>query len=860
MDVGVVRIALRDLRAHIGRYVLVFGAVAIGVTFVAGTLTLSDTLGHIAGGIYADAYGGADVVVQINGTSGGGAQVDRTPGADELLDAVANVDGVADAEVFTWGQAWLVDPDGGPVSSARFGEASFGSSWLRSTGLNPFRLTDGGRPPRRSGEVAIDRRSARSAGYYVGEGATVQTPNGAYDVTVTGIVESGEADSLGTASMVLFSRGQAAVALQQSTGTSSIWVVAEDEVGQDRLIQRLDSIVTGEGWSGVEIVSGTEFRQVLLGSTLDDIRSSARPVLAFSFVAVAVAGLVIATSLNFAVAQRQRELALLRMVGASRRQVLVLVLGEALAVGVVASIVGCTGGIAAADALERLFVLPELGMDGGSLSVRPVSIALAAGTGVVVTLLSAMAPAVRAARNRPLVALHGGVDRPVRRVRRLVLGSALVVLGAVAAPLGRPNEGSTTGVPPAFGPVLAGLVVVGPLVIEAGSRALRRHVKHLRTAPRALACLNLARNPRRTTLTMGAITIGLAVVTYNLLDGAGRTALTTRYAAAAAASHANADFVVTAQRFDWVPAQLASELRRLPETGAVSDPRSVHATPDDGGEGDPLSMEALDPAAAVDIRRLRLVVGDLSNLGENGLAVPRSYAGRDGWALGDSVSLRLGVDEPTRPIRFVVAAVYDSDVPGVLQPIYASPAAFSRYVAHPRTSTIDVRIADGVTMDQGRAALSSVTDRYPLTRLVEADAYTARRGTDDQRRVTELTVRALLLLTFVVAVVGTINAQILVTIERRHEIALLRAIGATRTQVRSVLRWETVFQGLLGSTAALTVGVPVSLLMLSEQQPWLPAVIPIPRLLLVLVLTVGIVFAGSLVPAWWASRRIGPLT
>jgi len=423
------RLSLRDLRAYLGRYLLTFVAVAIGVAFVGGVNALTDTLATTFDDLFAglnastDAWVRGEVEFETDPAFGDGEQRRRINVA--LADRVVGVDGVAGVDPYVEGFAEALDEDGEEVGGGALGPPTRGASWRTVPDLNPFELDDGSRPPRRAGEVALDRGLAEQLDADVGDVVPIETHRGVREATVVGVAGFGTADSPLGAHYVLFDLATAERELAEAGQVDGIGVLAAPGVGQDELRDDLAAALRREP---VEVVTGAAYTQETQDDLAEQFRFFRIVLLVFAVLAVVVGAFVIYTSFSFIVAQRQRQIALLRAIGASRRQVLGSVVLESLTVGVVASLAGYLVGLGLAAGLSGLLV-----EDPAPLTVRPLSLALALGVGIVVTLLSAVVPAWRAANVPPVAALlEAAVDVTHRSGRRLAAGLVLTGGGLIA--------------------------------------------------------------------------------------------------------------------------------------------------------------------------------------------------------------------------------------------------------------------------------------------------------------------------------------------------------------------------------------------------------------------------------------------
>lgn len=839
------RLSLRDLRAHAGRYVLTFLAVIIGVGFVAGVITLTDTISRTLDDLYAGLHAGTDVAVrgeaqfELGPEFGGGVQRSRI--AATLADVVADLDGVSAAEGYLQGYARPIEPDGTPFGNPTFGVPTIGTNWGVVDELNPFQIVEG-RAPEHAGEVVFDKRTVDQTGYRVGDTATVETASGTTTAELVGVARFGNTDSPGGAAITLFDNETAQGLLAQPGQVDTIAVVAEDGTSPDALRATVAEALSTRA---VEVVTGDEMiaeQQDSAQSTFSGVRTF---LLVFAVISVLVGTFVIYTSFSFIVAQRQRQVALLRAVGAGRGQVLTSIVLESLAVGLVASLVGYAAGVVLARVLAQLFV------PGSDTAVLPSSLAISLGVGTVVTVVSAVFPAARAARVPPVAAMRDvAVDRSHRSVWRAVLAVLLGVPGAVAlvAAIAGREVGGLSPLQLAgagMGCLFLALIAGGPLAARPASLGVGTPLRRLRGIVGRLAQQNAARNPTRTASTASALMIGLGIVSLFLVVNASLRASLDR----TIDDRFHGDLVVdagTGPVGGGVPSTVADRIAALPEVDTVSGLRFGFAEVD----GTAAPVGGLDPGAAFDLFDVQVTSGDPADLGADGIAVFAGTADDKGWAVGDDIPVVFG-DASVR--TFEIAMIFDSkDLTGAY---VMSTDAFDRLQPDVGDSQIWIRTADGVPVEQARAAIDPLLASYPSAELQDLAEF--KESTKAQYDIILLLVNALLVLTIVIAMIGIVNTLILSVVERTREIGLTRAVGASRAQVRATIRWEALLISAFGLAAALGVGVLFGwvLVRLLADEGFSVFALPADQLAVFTAVTAALTLTAAALPAAWAGRR-----
>ncbi|MBM7813709.1 ABC transporter permease [Saccharothrix algeriensis] len=772
------RTVVAGLRARPLRLLLSAFATALGVAFVAGAFVLSDAVG--AGLREAAAVQYRNVDASITSARGGPAL------DDELLARVRAVPGVAAAEGRGAVGAPLRDTSGRVVDAAA--EALAADERLRAFDLVA------GRVPGDAGEIALERRAA--AGRALGQPVTVFDHGGAERAfTLVGTFSRPEDPGIGSARLVLLP--EAVRLLSPRAPHGAIAVRAEPGVGRARLVADLDRAVGGRG---VTVETGEQATARLVAGTPADGAGLTGFFTAFAVLAVVVAAMVIANSFTILVAQRAGELALLRCVGAGRRQVFAGVLAEAAAVGAVASAVGLAGGIGVAAAAQAIAGGPEAAVH---LPLTARTVVVAPAVGVLVTALAAVLPAWAATRVAPVEALRapsaGGSARAGRSRAVVASAAAVAAVGvAVLALRAEPGDGAALAVVAVL-LLLGAAVAAGPLVAGPAVRALGALCSPLLGPPARLAALNAARDPRRTAAGAAALTIGFAVVSLVTSVAAGVEAGRGR----GVDQQVVAEFAVTSViPTRPLPDALGDALAAVPGVAVVVPRR---AFPADLGPHGAYGLAAVRGDALGSVLRPAVLSGRLDRLGPGELAVHRQLAEETGLAVGDTVP----AGPAANPVPLRVVAVYDSvDATGADLALglvdLAQLPSLSLQGDRGHDDSHLVRLAEGADPEEVRPALERALAGAPLARLhgvadLRAEAAAPLRGTLDL-------LWALAAMAVLIAFAGIANTLSLSALERTRESALLRALGLTRGGLRAALVAESVFVALLGASCGLLLG------------------------------------------------------
>ncbi|MCX5059496.1 ABC transporter permease [Streptomyces sp. NBC_00201] len=787
-----VRLSLSSLRAHKRRFAGTFLAVFLGVAFLAGTLVMGDTLRASFDSMFGNATIGTDAVVRSADTitTPGESQGVRQPVDTALVSTLETVPGVAAAAPDIEGAGQLVGRNGKPIGGQ--GPPTLAGNWITDSRLNPYQLAEG-RAPRKSGEVVVNRGAAKKGDLKIGDTTTLRTPD-PVEVTVVGLATFGGEDGMAQVTFTGMTRTDAEKYLTARPGeAASIKVRAGPGVSEKDLVDRLTPVLP----KGVEAITGQESAQ----ENTDMISSQFLTVfttflLVFSGIALLVATFSIHNTFAIVVAQRTRENALLRALGASRRQVTATTLVEASAVAVAASVAGLAGGVGIAAGLQALFPAIGFPFPDGNLVINALSMALPLAVGIVVCLGSALLPAARAGRTAPLAALREtAVDASGASRTRAVTGMGLAAL-AVAVTLSGVLVSPSVWLA-GLGAVLAlvSFVVLGPVASSTAVRILGGPLDTLRGVTGSLARRNALRSPKRTAATASALMIGVAVVSLFTVFGASLKATMDQTVSRSFAG----DVAVSTPSFgaggSGLSPRLAGAIQQLPEVDtAVGLGRGVAEV-----DGRGRALTVTDPVALERTFDLGKVQGSLRDLGTDGIAITRAEADKQHLTTGEKA--RLAFTDGKKQ-TFTVRAVYGrSELAG---DYLITRAAWAPHRTQDSDALVAVSFREGVSTDAGKAAVRHVADRYGNPEVQTRDEYAQSSAGGIDMMLT--LVYALLALAVLIALLGIANTLTLAIHERTRELGLLRAVGQTRSQLRAMVRWESVLVAAFGTVGGLGLG------------------------------------------------------
>ena len=810
-----VRLALRNLRAHAPRYLATALAVVVGIGFLAAGLVLTGAMRDALLGTVDRQYAGVDLAVESSlQFEGLGLGV-----ADDDLERIRSTPGVAAAAGELAEPVRILDDDGTTVASRTRGRA-----WIDDPGgLNPLTITTGSAPA--DGDVVLDERTATEVGLEVGDTVRLATPSGPVERRVVGTSRFGDADSVDDGGTVSFGADDALEVLgARATGWESVLVRVDGDA--DRVAEALTGTISGTvgGTSGgsLEVVTGQEFResrQALTAGLVDVLR----PVLnGFAWVALFVAGFVIANTFAVVVSQRRRELALVRAIGGTPGQVRRSLLAEGVAVGVVASLLGVVAGALLAGGVVRLLEALGFRLPGAGISVGPLLVVGCVTAGTVVTTVSVLAPAIRAGRTRPVEAMRqGAVDGSGTSRVRAVAGGSLLALGLVLL-LGVRLGGWTAWL---LGPgaltLFLGVIVGGPLLARAFARLLSPPARRLGLTAR-LAVDNTVRNPRRTATTANALVIGLFLVTVVTTSGEAFKSWATGQLDALSAS----DFIVASSG-----APIADEvLDGIAATDGVRRTAPVRTTAFTGSQGNQTPVSGADVRALQETTGLEVVAGSLDEVaagraaavvdlssftleapddGTTGGVPPTTFPGDPGSPFGGGAGVGDAIDVvlPDGDVRsFPVAATLRARIDSLSLGVLVSEEAFLDLAGEQPVNLVYVRTEPGAAEQVG-LALDELLADYTGVQVVPGNFLGQIVG-----QVLDFligAVNALLGISVVVALIGIVNTTTLSIHERRQELGVVRALGTTRSQVARTVQFESVLVAALGTAVGVGCGVLV---------------------------------------------------
>ncbi len=791
-----VALVLRGLATRKLRSALTAVAILLGVTMISGTLVLTDQIDRAFVQIFEQANAKIDVVIKQKPPF----KNDQTEVYLEanLVDAIRTADGVRAAEPFIQVQGYLIA--NGKTMDQTGGAPAFVFSSLPES-LSPYTPIEG-RLPVKPGEVAVAKEIAQKGSIRVGQQAELATQDGTKPVTVVGIVKYGDGStSLGGSTTVLATLANVQQWWSLEGKASSIYVKAADGVAADQLRSNVRAVLPQPE---LTVQTGTE-EAAEQASILNDLigRIIRYALLAFAGVAVLVGAFIIYNTFSITVAQRTREFAMLRTIGASRRQILGTVIGEAFLIGLVASLIGIVLGLGFAWALNKLFGLIGFGLPSTGLVLSPTTVVVCLLVGVGITVLASIVPALRATKIAPIAALREGTTLPVGRFARFspVIAALIALFGAAGMVYGLASDASTTNrlFTLAGGAILIFIAVamLARYIVRPVVRVLGVPITKVAGGVGRIASDNAARNPARTAVTAAALMIGIGLVVFvTIFVGGLKESFT-----GAIDTSLKSDVTVTARGFgNPLPAGVLPVVSGVPGV-EVASPVGGTAVQIDRGN---YALIGVDPATIAEVYSFDWVSGSdtlVTSLRGDSALVEASIA--DGLKIkpGDTITVQSisGVSG-----SFRVTGTYTD--PTILNGVVVDQAALKPLLQSNATglNTVFVNEAAGADADRIQADIAQALAQYP-TAKVQSNAQQMEEVASSVNTILMI-FYALLALSVVISLFGIVNTLVLSIFERTREIGMLRAVGTTSRQLRAMIRWEAVITSIIGGVLGVVLG------------------------------------------------------
>lgn len=779
----------KSLLARKARLLMSAMAIVLGTAFVAGSLIFTDTLGRTFDGIMDGTVG--DVVVQPEQTDDyGGSGGGRVTAADveefAQLPGAERADGSVDAiGVFVVGKnGKVVGGQGAPALSFNYSDAP------NQLGENPI-VIDDGRAPERDGEVMVDTATAERAGYEVGDDISLVTTGDTPEIKaeLVGTMTFGEGGMAGASVVIFDTKTMQKYFMDGKDEYSSVWVTAKDGVSQQELLTQAEPLVPEgyKGWTGKGLAEENQ----------DDVQQALGFIttflLVFAGIALFVGSFLIINTFSIIVAQRGRELALLRAIGASKRQVVRSVLLEAFLIGVVGATLGLLLGVVLAMGIKALFATIGLDLSGSGLVFAPRTVIAAYAVGILVTMVAAWVPARRAGSVPPVAAMRDSIDtgighHPVRRgleVGVLALGVVAFLYGLFVA-----DSRELWWIGGGIVGLVLGTAFLAPFVGRPVISGLGRLYRAAFGSVGRMAEQNSVRNPGRTAATASALMIGMTLVALMGVVASSTTASVDKQIE----ETFRADYILSNAVGQPFSSTVADRVAKVDGVREVSPVRFSSAQVD-GGQ---LYVTAIDPRSFADVEQIEPTSGT-ADLDEDSVMLSTKHEG--GRSVGDTVEVTMGSSTK----ELTVVGFYD-EIQAIGSPeVLMSVDTVEAMNGSAADNWAFIFLDSGADKAQVESDIEQIVDQQPLVTLKDQAGYA-----DEQRAsINQLLylIYALLGLAIVIAVLGIVNTLGLSVMERTREVGLLRAVGLSRRQLRRMITLESVTIALLGALLGIVLGV-----------------------------------------------------
>ncbi len=830
------RLSLKMTLARKGRLLLTSLAIILGTSFLSGTTIFSDTINSTFDRLFTDVFRDVDAYVRSTDSVDTGFGEQRAPSAVSALDTILKVKGVSAAVGDMQSYARVIDKDGKPIGQDQ-GPPTFGG--IASESMAGLWSVEDGRLAVGPKEMMLDRETAEKGKFEIGDTVRVNALSGTREFTLVGIANYGDVSSPGGATFALFDQPTASEFLLKPGFVDAFLIKGDGTLSDEELAKAIDAALPAD--AKLETLTGAEITEETTSQIKTVLGFFTAFLTAFSYIALGIGCFVIYNVFSITAAQRQRESALLRAIGASRRQVTVSLLVEALIVGVLGSIIGFVAGIGLSRALSALLNAIGLEIPTSGLTIETGAITRTVLIGTVITILSAILPALRSGRVPPVAAMRDtALDTVQKLTRRVAIGLVLIVAGAIAL-IASINGADVAILGVGVLGVFAGVLVIGPALSKPVAVLLGKPVATLRGVTGAMSQQNAARNPKRTARTAAPVLIGVALVTaFTALAASIKSEIRESIGSSFRGDYA---LSVNSRGFGGIPISITDQLTQLAEIDQATGVGFIAAKV---GDESPFVL-VFNPKTADGLYDLEMVEGTQKGLTKNEILVEADKALDKNLSVGSRVQVTL-VDG--RSMQLTVAGTYTD--------AYGNYAVSRELFEGSNTPLFDsfvyIKTAEGVSDESARTAISAVSEDLGIGKLESRDEYIdTQAGQVDQFLAL---IYGLLFLSVIIAIVGIIITLLLSVFERRREIGLLRAVGMTRSQVRTMVRWESVITSLFGAVTGVVLGILTGIVIVVSlnDSGFSAFTLPIANTIVILVgaFVVGVI--AAVFPAWRATR------
>ena len=830
------RLSLKMTLARKGRLLLTSLAIILGTSFLAGTSIFSATVNSTFDRLFTDVFRDVDAYVRSTSSVDTGFGEQRAPSPISALETILGVEGVSAAVGDMQSYARVIGKDGKPLGEDQ-GPPTFGG--IASSSVAGLWNTETGRLPIGPKEVMLDRTTAEAGKFVIGDTVRVNALSGTREFSLVGIANYGDISSPGGATFALFDQPTASDFLLKPGFVDAFLIQGDGTLSDEALAKAIDAALLPS--DKLETLTGAQITEETTSQIKTVLGFFTTFLTAFSFIALGIGCFVIYNVFSITAAQRQRESALLRAIGASRRQVTNSLLVEAVVIGLVGSTLGFIFGIGLSQALSALLNAIGLEIPTTGLTINSSAIFSTVLVGTIITTLSAILPALRSGRVPPLAAIREtALDVVTGMTRRIIIGLVFMILGVVAL-VASINGAEVIFLGLGVLAVFAGVLVLGPAISKPVAMLLGKPVARLRGITGAMSQQNAARNPKRTARTAAPVLIGVALVTsFTALAASIKSEIRESIG-----SSFRGDFAlsVNSRGFGGIPTSVTDQIDQLPEVQTATGVGFIAAKV---GDESPFIL-VFNPKTADGLYNLEMIEGRQSDLGKDEIFIEQDKSIEKNLPVGSRVQVTL-IDG--RSIQLKVAGTYKNAYgnyvvsrelfEGIATPLFDS---FVYISTNTNVSDENARTAiSAISADLGVGTLESRTE-YIDSQAAQIDQFLAL-------------IYGLLFLSVIIAIVGIIITLLLSVFERRHEIGLLRSVGMTRSQVRTMVRWESVITSLFGAVTGVLLGIVTGVvIVISLNESGISAfTLPITSTIFILIGSFIIGVIAAVFPAWRATR------
>ena len=779
-------LARRSIRSRLGRTIAIAIAITASVSFVVGSFVLADSLSASFDSLFTQLSDKVDF--EVRSVQEFDTQDAREPIDVGLADQIAAIDGVAAVEPTLNRYAQLIGDDGDAVTSSG---PSLGVSWSPDADLAGLTIKDG-EPPVGPDQLAIDKATADREGFDIGDQVAYVTDTGRFEGTITATVGLGDTDGFGGASIVALDLDTALDHFGADGKVDAIDVGLAEGADAATVQAQIEDVLP----DGVEVITGAQVAEENASDVNGFINAFGTGLLIFAFITAFVSAFIINNVFQITIGQRLRELALMRAVGASGRQVRRMITVESFFLGLTATILGLAGGVLVAKLLVAGFNAAGAGFPSTGIVMAPRTVVMAALVGIGITMGSVIIPARRAARIPPVAAMRPELGFDALQTKRLIGAVIVTVVGAVMYIVGLfVQPGGTKGIIVLAGGggilLFLGVASLSSTIAGPVTSLIGWPVEKLLKTPGALARQNVVRSPRRTSSSASALMIGVALVSAAAVFASSIRATFVDTLERAV----SADYIVTDDSFQGLAPVVAETLAEVPELSAVTPIRGATGQVD----GEQKAFGAIDPAAFDQMVNADLKDGTIADLQE-GQVLVQSDPAKD-------LDLEVG---SVVPVTFQNGVTTDLTVAGIY-----GDATFGNWLISLDTLTavsdapardffVMAKLADGVSPAEGDAAVKAAMEPFPQANVQTNAEFRASQ----EAQINQLLVIISMLLAFaiIIAILGISITLALGVFERTREIGLLRAVGMNRRQTRRSVRWEAIIVSTFGAIVGVVLG------------------------------------------------------